>query len=177
MVRAVLLLMLLVLCGCATPVQRACEGKTDFAAMLVLGPTPLLLNALTGPDAKAANCVLASTDRATSLELALRFRTGIGAPKRPGIARHIYETLVVATGGTIYVYSPPVGAEKAGRTIAINSGPVVPGDARAMRELGKMLILGETGKPNLKQGWTWIRQAAAAGDAEAQALLKDLPKV
>jgi TPR repeat protein len=79
-------------------------------------------------------------------------------------------------GGTIYVYSPPVG-QSPGRTLAINNGPVVPGDARAMRELGLMLVTGETGKTDLKRGWQWIKAAAAAGDAQAAEILKGMPGV
>jgi TPR repeat protein len=165
------------LTACATPVEQACEGKPNAASTVLLGGTNLLLSALEGADSKAAGCVLASTSKEQALALALMFRSGEGAPKRPGIARHIYERLVISTGGTIYVYSPPVGKMKSGTVIPVNTGPVVPGDARAMRELGKMLIAGEAGKPKLKQGWNWIRQAAAAGDGQAREILKDAPRI
>jgi hypothetical protein len=166
-----------VLSACATPVEQACEGKTNVGAMLILGPTPLLVEALSGPDTKTANCVMASTrNREEALEVARRLRGADGWPKRPRVALKIYERLVVSTGGTMYVYSPGFNG-KPGTVIPMNSGPVVPGDRAAMRELGKMLILGEAGKPKLKHGWTWIRQAAEAGDSEAQALLKNAPGV
>jgi TPR repeat protein len=163
--------------GCATPVEQACAGKLNIGPMLVLGPAPLLIDALSGPDAKAAACVLAASgSNDTALEMALRLRAGIGLPKRPAVARRVYEALVQPKGGTIYVYSPPVG-QSPGRTIAINNGPVVPGDARAMRELGLMLVTGETGKTDLKRGWQWIKAAAAAGDAQAVEILKGMPGV
>jgi hypothetical protein len=175
--RAVLALFGLALGGCATPVEQACEGKTNIGAMLILGPTPLLLDALQGPDTKIASCLLASTSKEQALELALRMRVGIGAPKRPGVALKVYEQLARTTGGTIYVYSPPVGSEGAGRVIPVNTGPAIPGDGHAMRELGIMLISGEAGKPKLKAGWNWIKSAAVMGDIPAQEMLKGLPKV
>ncbi len=165
----------LLVSACASPVDQACAGKLDVASTVLLGGTPLLLKALSGPDSRAARCVLASTSRAQALDIAARLRSGEGYPKRPGVAREIYSVLATATGGTIYVYSPPVGKDKPGHVIPVNTGPVVPGDRQAMRELGIMLILGEGGRPNLKQGWKLIRDAAVAGDLIAAAMLKDAP--
>jgi TPR repeat protein len=159
------------LAACATPVEQACEGKQNFGTLVVLGGTTLLMDALSGPDAKAASCVLASVSPDQALDVALRLRTGIGLPKRPGVAKSIYATLVQPKGGTIYVYSPGFNGKR-GTVIPVSTGPAIPGDARAMRELGKMLILGEAGKPKLKQGWRWIQAAADAGDAEAIAIMK-----
>jgi TPR repeat protein len=166
------------LAACATPVEQACEGKQNLGALVLLGGTPLVAQALAGPDDRAAACVLAASgDTDTALEMALRLRAGMGLPRRPAVARRVYAALVVAKGGTIYVYSPPVGSESAGRTIAVNTGPVIPGDARAMRELGVMLVTGEGGKTDLKRGWAWIKAAAAAGDAAAAEILKGMPGV
>jgi TPR repeat protein len=173
--RLLLLLGILAVAGCTTPAQQACTGKVSPTSAIMLVGTPLLREWLSSPDNKAARCLLLSTDKETALELAARLRVGIGMPKRPGVAQKGYESFAASRGGTIFVHSPGINGA-AGTTIAVNTGPIVPGDRRAIRELGIMLIGGEAGKPKLKEGWKLIRQAAAAGDPPAQAMLTALPK-
>ncbi len=162
--------------GCASPIQEACTDSPSLGSVVIQAGTPLLRQMLSSSDAKAARCLMLSTPPERALELAARLRVGIGLPKRPGVALKVYQALSVSKGGTTAVYSPGINGAP-GSVIMVNLGPVVPGNPVAMRELGIMLIGGEVGKPDLKEGWRWIKAAAAAGDAPAPAKLADLQKL
>lgn len=64
-------------------------------------------------------------DKAAQLALGTRFEHGRGVPEDLDRACRLYESAAATTGGTIYVYSPPVG-QSAGRVIPITT-PVSPG--------------------------------------------------
>ena len=66
------------------------------------------------------------------LELGIRYEEGRGVPVDLPRAARLYGQAAATTGGTMFVYSPPVGQAKYGSVIPITTGPVVPGlpDAR-----------------------------------------------
>lgn len=59
------------------------------------------------------------------LENALK--QGSAFPQSYRKAKRLYEQAASDSGGIVWVYSPPVGKEKTGRTVPINTGPKVPG--------------------------------------------------
>lgn len=86
-----------------------------------------------GLDLAAADVLLRRTalaarggDKQAQLTLGRWFEQGAGVPRDPERACRLYAMASRTTGGTIWVYSPPVGREKAGRVIPVNT-PVSPG--------------------------------------------------
>jgi hypothetical protein len=76
-----------------------------------------------------------SGDKNAQLELGIRFEEGIGVPVDLGKARRLYGEAATATGGTIWVYSPPVGNGTSGRVIPLDRGPRQAGLLEAARRL------------------------------------------
>lgn len=74
-------------------------------------------------------------DKPAQLELGIRYEEGRGVPVDLPRAERLYALAAASSGGTIYVYSPPVGQAKYGTVIPINSGPVAPGLMSARERL------------------------------------------
>lgn len=74
-----------------------------------------------------------SGEKQAQLELGSRYEAGEGVPIDLARARTLYAAAAARSGGTTYVYSPPVEKEGRGRVIAVSSGPVSEGlpDAQA----------------------------------------------
>lgn len=66
-------------------------------------------------------------NKQAQFDLGLRFANGDGVPKDCERARQLFRTAARASGGTIWVYSPPVTKGGRGQVIPVNSGPVMPG--------------------------------------------------
>ncbi len=72
------------------------------------------------------------------LELGVRFEEGRGVACDPEKARALYRKAATSTGGTIWVYQPPVGNGTSGRTVPIDSGPREVGLASAAERLAAL---------------------------------------
>jgi hypothetical protein len=88
-----------------------------------------------------------SGDKRAQLELGIRFEEGIGLPVDFDRAARLYASAGSASGGTLWVYSPPVGNGTQGRVIPIDQGPRMPGLTEASERLealeSRRAILGE----------------------------------
>ena len=73
-------------------------------------------------------------DKHAQLELGIRFEEGNGVERDLKRAKGLYRAAATDSGGTIWVYSPPVG-NSPGRTIPINKGPKQLGLAKAKERL------------------------------------------
>lgn len=97
-----------------------------------------------GPGGMAAMSLAALARQAQAgskraqLELGIRFEEGIGVAPDLRKARKLYGKAASASGGTLWVYSPPVGNGTSGRVIPINQGPRQPGLAEAQRRLAAL---------------------------------------
>ena len=77
-------------------------------------------------------------DKQAQFELGIRFLRGAGVAQDCARARKLLRQAATRTGGTIWVYSPPVTKGGAGRVIPIDQGPVQAGlqtAEEAMRSL------------------------------------------
>ncbi len=95
--------------------QRAVEG---VVAAMVPGRRSLTMLPV-GELAKLASM----GDKHAQLELGTRFEEGRGVACDPGKARTLYGRAAATTGGTIWVYQPPVGNGTTGRTVPLDTGP------------------------------------------------------
>jgi len=76
-----------------------------------------------------------SGDKAALLELGIRYEEGRGVAVDLPRAACLYAQAAASTGGTMWVYSPPVGGAKYGSVIPISSGPGISGLAEARDRL------------------------------------------
>ena len=74
-------------------------------------------------------------DKQAQLELGIRFEEGRGVPVDAKRAMGLYRMAASDSGGTMWVYTPPVGNETKGRVMPINTGPRLPGLEEASRRL------------------------------------------
>lgn len=93
----------------------ACSTPSTYAGIdLTAGGADLQLQALASR-ARAGN-------KHAQLELGIRYEEGEGVPVDLERARALYRGAASDTGGTIWVYSPPVG-NAPGRVIPLDGGP------------------------------------------------------
>ena len=74
-------------------------------------------------------------DKQAQFELGMRYARGAGVERDCDTARKLLQQAATRTGGTIWVYSPPVTRGGSGRVIPIDQGPVQPGLRDAERAL------------------------------------------
>ena len=75
--------------------------------------------------------------KAAQLALGRSFEDEIGVPEDSDRACLLYQAAAATSGGTVYVYSPPMTRGGAGRVIPITT-PVVPGLPAARERLGTL---------------------------------------
>lgn len=118
--------------------------KVFSASTLILGAS-LTLTACSGrymgidrlalsPKAAALYDRAKAGERSAQYELAIAYGTGSEVVRDCDKSRALLRAAATASGGTIWVYSPPIGNGTSGRVIPVNQGPVRPGliDARAL---------------------------------------------
>jgi hypothetical protein len=66
-------------------------------------------------------------DKHAQLALGIRFEEGNGVPTDYRKAKRLYELAASDSGGTTWVYSPPVSKNDTGRTLAVDRGPKIKG--------------------------------------------------
>ena len=76
-------------------------------------------------------------DKHAQFELGQRFAAGEGVPKDCDKAIELTRRAASATGGTLWIYSPPVTKGGRGQVIPVDRGPVQPGLAAAAEALAK----------------------------------------
>lgn len=76
-------------------------------------------------------------DKQAQFELGQRFAAGEGVPKDCDKAIELTRRAASATGGTLWIYSPPVTKGGRGQVIPVDQGPVQPGLAAAAEALAK----------------------------------------
>ncbi len=128
------------LAGCAAPssymgIDLTTPPSAATASHSPLLPTATDLTALPLPDlARMAQ----GGSKLAQLELGIRFEEGRGVAQDLSKAKELYAKAASASGGTIWVYSPPVGNGTKGRVIPVNAGPKLAGLVEAKRRLERV---------------------------------------
>jgi TPR repeat protein len=78
-----------------------------------------------------------SGDKQAQLELGIAYEEGRGVPVDLARAERLYRMAASDSGGTIYVYTPPVGRHGQGRVVPVSRGVGQPGLAEAKARLEK----------------------------------------
>lgn len=76
-----------------------------------------------------------SGDKQAQLDLGIRFEEGVGVRRDLRKAKKLYLQAASDGGGTIWVYSPPVGNGSSGRVMPIQAGLKILGLSEAVRRL------------------------------------------
>lgn len=108
-------------------VATACATSNYMGVSLAPGAAPAEVQRLA---ARAQ-----SGDKYAQLELGERFEMGQGVAADRGRAIRLYRMAAGDSGGTKWVYSPPVGSEAHGRVIPVDRRPRATGLAEARRRL------------------------------------------
>lgn len=74
-------------------------------------------------------------DKQAQLDLGIRFEEGAGVARNLTAAKKLYRQAASDSGGTIWVYTPPVGNGTSGRVVPVKSGAKQYGLADARRRL------------------------------------------
>jgi hypothetical protein len=74
-------------------------------------------------------------DKHAQLELGIAFEEGRGVPRELKTAEKLYRLAARDSGGTMWVYSPPVGNGASGRVIPLRRGPRQAGLTEAQARL------------------------------------------
>lgn len=77
-------------------------------------------------------------DKLAQLELGIQYEEGRGVPVDIGRAKRLYNFAASDSGGTVWIYSPPVGSGTRGRVIRVGTGPRQAGLAEARARLMRM---------------------------------------
>jgi len=105
----------------------ACAVPTDYVGIsLVPGDADPEIQSL----ARSAQ----AGSKHAELELGIRYEEGDGLPVDLDRARALYKSAAPDTGGTIWVYSPPVGSSP-GQVIPVDTGPKQLGLVEAKKRL------------------------------------------
>lgn len=118
----------LAILGCAVTMLSACAAPSSYMGIaLNLGATDAVLQ----QQARLA----VNGDKQAQLDLGIRFEEGLGVERDLSKAKQLYRQAASDSGGTVWVYSPPVGNGTSGRVIPVNSGVRKRGIAEAIRRL------------------------------------------
>jgi hypothetical protein len=90
------------------------------------------------PAVQALAARASAGDKQAQLDLGIRFEEGAGVARDLTTAKKLYRQAASDSGGTIWVYTPPVGNGTSGRVIAVQSGTKQYGLTEAQRRLGAL---------------------------------------
>ncbi len=84
-------------------------------------------------------------DKRAQMHLGMAYQLGLHLPVDWQKAKRLYRQAAASTGGTMWVYSPPVGKGTSGRVIPVNRGPVQRGDPAAAMLLERLEMMEKAG--------------------------------
>ena len=123
----------------ATLALTACAVPTQYMGIdLAGGSADLHLRSL----AERAR----SGDKHAQYQLGLAFESGDGVPRDCRKAMKLYRVAAAPSGGTMFVYMPPVGRNGRGTVVPLNTGPPVPGLPMARERLKTLQLNDKTGR-------------------------------
>jgi hypothetical protein len=82
-------------------------------------------------------------DKQAQLDLGIRFEEGAGVAQDFAAAKKLYRQAASDSGGTIWIYTPPVGNGTSGRVVPVQSGTKQYGLAEAQRRLKTLEEVGQ----------------------------------
>jgi hypothetical protein len=90
------------------------------------------------PAVQALAARASAGDKQAQLDLGIRFEEGAGIARDLTAAKNLYRQAASDSGGTMWVYTPPMGNGTSGRVIPVQSGTKQYGLTEAQRRLKTM---------------------------------------
>jgi hypothetical protein len=90
------------------------------------------------PAVQALAARASAGDKQAQLDLGIRFEEGAGVARDLNTAKKLYRQAASDSGGTIWVYTPPVGNGTSGRVVPITKGEKSLGLAEAKKRFEKV---------------------------------------
>ncbi len=87
------------------------------------------------PAVQALAARASTGDKQAQLDLGIRFEEGAGVARDLTSAKKLYRQAASDSGGTIWVYTPPVGNGTSGRVVPVQSGTKQYGILEALKRL------------------------------------------
>lgn len=107
---------------------QACASRASFMSVpLAAGQT--------NPELQRLVARARAGDKQAQLELGIRFEEGLGVGRDIEKARDMYRLAASDSGGSVWVYVPPIGDGSMGRVMQADRGPKTPGLAEAKARL------------------------------------------
>jgi hypothetical protein len=126
-----------------------------------------------GTNFAALVCHATNGDRSAQVTLARAYETGAGLPQDMKMAVEWYRRAAAPKTGKMPVYVAPVGNQKYGNVMMLDSGTETPGDAWAQFRLGEIYLAGKGVRQSDRRARKWLRRSAAQGyDPAAELLAK-----
>lgn len=113
-------------------------------------------------------------DEFAQYEIGLIYESGTGAPGDLKQAAKWYKRAAARKSGTAPIFLAPVGNQRTGWVMPIESGPASRGDADAQYRLGLLYLEGRGVEQSRKRAKKWLKRAAKQGHQEAAWLLERL---
>jgi hypothetical protein len=110
---------------CAPPLLAGCAANSYAGIPFAVGAAD--------PELQGLAMRAQAGDKQAQLELGIRFQEGRAVPVDLRRAERLYALAASDSGGTMYIYSPPVGSNGRGQVIPVNSGPRQRGLSEARR--------------------------------------------
>ena len=126
--------------------------------------------ALASTSDEALQCLAGRGDKSAQLELGIRYDEGRGVAADPARAASLYAAAAAFTSGTIFIYSPPVGASP-GRTLPYRTGPDQSGLPEAMYRLALLRLEGRGVAQDSAKARQLLERSAQAGNQQAASKL------
>jgi hypothetical protein len=95
------------------------------------------------PAVQALAARASTGDKQAQLDLGIRFEEGAGVARDLTAAKKLYRQAASDSGGTIWVYTPPVGNGTSGRVVAVQAGTKQYGISEAQRRLKTLEEVGQ----------------------------------
>jgi len=90
------------------------------------------------PAVQALAARASTGDKQAQLDLGIRFEEGAGVARDLDTAKKLYRQAASDSGGTIWIYTPPVGNGTSGRVVPITKGEKSLGLAEAKKRFEKV---------------------------------------
>lgn len=119
----------------------------------------------------ALACHAANGDRSAQLTLARAYEVGVGLPRDMNKAISWYRRAAASKSGKLPIYVAPVGNQKYGHVMMLDTGPTEPGSAWAQFRLGEIYLAGKGVKQSDRRARKWLKRSARQGYAPAIELL------
>jgi hypothetical protein len=121
-------------CLAASLALTSCAAPSSYMGIDLAGPAV---------SAEAAELQLLARraqagDKRAQLNLGIRYEEGRGVPQDLKRARELYQRAAATTGGTMWVYQPPVSKGAKGGVVPVDSGPKLYGLQEAKRRLARL---------------------------------------